>query len=70
MLIFQNSKEVTLSFIAVHIQLPLFLIIAILAIASIGLVACCGCADSAKPGNAQALHGFIVAVEVPGNALL
>ncbi|HAQ57628.1 MAG TPA: hypothetical protein DEA16_03130 [Opitutae bacterium] len=36
-LIFQNSKEVTLSFIAVHIQLPLFLIIAISAVAGFGI---------------------------------
>jgi|SaaInlStandDraft_1057018.scaffolds.fasta_scaffold231485_2 uncharacterized integral membrane protein len=36
-LISQNSKEVTLSFIAVHIQLPLFLIIAISAVAGFGI---------------------------------
>ena len=36
-LIFQNSREVTLSFIAVHIQLPLFLIIAISAVAGFGI---------------------------------
>ena len=36
-LIFQNSKEVTLSFIALHIQLPLFLIIAISAVAGFGI---------------------------------
>ncbi|MEZ7843124.1 MAG: LapA family protein [Opitutales bacterium] len=36
-LIFQNSKEVTLSFVAVQIQLPLFLIIAISAVAGFGI---------------------------------
>lgn len=36
-LIFQNSREVTLSFVAVHIQLPLFLVIAISAVAGFGI---------------------------------
>lgn len=36
-LIFQNSREVTLSFIAVHIQLPLFLVIAISAVVGFGI---------------------------------
>jgi uncharacterized integral membrane protein len=33
-LIFQNSKEVTLSVVALQLQLPLFLIIAFLAVAT------------------------------------
>jgi uncharacterized integral membrane protein len=36
-LIFQNSKEVTLSFVALQIQLPLFLIIAISAVTGFGI---------------------------------
>ncbi len=36
-LIFQNSREVTLSFVAVHIQLPLFLVIAISAVVGFGI---------------------------------
>lgn len=36
-LIFQNSKEVTLSFVSVHVQLPLFLIIAISAVVGFGI---------------------------------
>ena len=37
LLIVQNSRGVTLSFVAVHIQLPLFLIIAISAVAGFGI---------------------------------
>lgn len=35
--ILQNSNKVTLSFIAVHIQLPLFLIIAISAVVGLAI---------------------------------
>ncbi len=36
-LVFQNSQEVTLSFVAVRIQLPLFLVIAISAVVGLGI---------------------------------
>ena len=36
-LVFQNSREVTLSFVAVQVQLPLFLVLAISAVAGFGV---------------------------------